>query len=173
MRPLAVLVYRGGNLAAAVANGGAVSHFHLDHLGSTRMITNASKGIVERSEYYPFGEESSVSGAETKKYTGHERDYNAASGSHVKTDSANPMVSGAPAINTDLRIVATSTGEFAVGGTIDGFPAASLTVTNEQGRTFTVFNFDPNSVGNGPTALFPWLGDQWINEACSDDGCAK
>ncbi|HYH05982.1 MAG TPA: RHS repeat-associated core domain-containing protein, partial [Thermoanaerobaculia bacterium] len=88
----------------------------------------------------------------------------------VKADSANPMVSGAPAINTDLRIVATSTGEFAVGGSIDGFPSASLTVTNEQGQTFTVFDFDPRSVGNGPFSLMPGVGDQQINVACTSDG---
>lgn len=76
-------VYRGGPLLAAVANGGAVTHFHLDHLGSTRLITNAAKGVMEKTSYFPFGEESSAAGPETKKFTGHERDYNSASGAHL------------------------------------------------------------------------------------------
>ena len=76
-------VHRGGLLLASVAAGGAVTHFHLDHLGSTRLTTNASKGIVARTTFYPFGEEATsiVSGSpETKKFTGHERDYNGYTG---------------------------------------------------------------------------------------------
>lgn len=73
-------VYRDGSLLAAIASSGAVTHFHLDHLGSARLITDAGKGIVEKLEYFPFGEENVTPGGETKKFTGHERDFNTASG---------------------------------------------------------------------------------------------
>ena len=76
-------VYRDGSVLAAVASSGAVTHFHLDHLGSTRLITDAGKGIVEKLEYFPFGEENVTPSGETKKFTGHERDYNPTSGWHL------------------------------------------------------------------------------------------
>ncbi|MGZ5446315.1 MAG: RHS repeat-associated core domain-containing protein, partial [Thermoanaerobaculia bacterium] len=63
-----------------VAPSGAVTQFHLDHLGSTRLVTDAGRNTLEKTEYFPFGEESAAPGPETKKFTGHERDYNAASG---------------------------------------------------------------------------------------------
>ncbi|MGZ5445640.1 MAG: RHS repeat domain-containing protein, partial [Thermoanaerobaculia bacterium] len=50
------------------------------HLGSTRLVTDAGRNTLEKTEYFPFGEESAAPGPETKKFTGHERDYNSASG---------------------------------------------------------------------------------------------
>ena len=87
-------VYRGGNIVSSVAPSGAITQFHLDHLGSTRLVTNASRTILEKTEYFPFGEESTTPGPETKKFTGHERDYNSASGfsldyMHARYYSAN------------------------------------------------------------------------------------
>jgi RHS repeat-associated protein len=67
-------VYRGSAAIAAVTPSGT-THFGLDHLGSTRVTTNASRAIVHRTDYYPFGEEATALNPETKQYTGHERDY--------------------------------------------------------------------------------------------------
>ncbi len=51
-------------------------HFHLDHLGTPRLVTNASGGQVAYHVYYPFGEEATAfnQDAERMKFTGHERD---------------------------------------------------------------------------------------------------
>jgi len=52
-------------------------HYHVDHLGSTRVITDANGQLVAggRIDYAPFGEEITTSGGELIKFTGHERDY--------------------------------------------------------------------------------------------------
>jgi len=75
-------VYRGAQLhAAAESNdqgGEDVFHFHLDHLGTPRQITNAFGTQVAFHSYYPFGREatSSLQSKFSKKFTGHERDEN-------------------------------------------------------------------------------------------------
>ncbi|NJL26806.1 MAG: hypothetical protein HC897_02465 [Thermoanaerobaculia bacterium] len=55
-----------------------VYHFHPDHLGTPRQITNASGVQVALHSYYPFGQEATdpAQTAFTKKFTGHERDAN-------------------------------------------------------------------------------------------------
>ncbi|HEY0144113.1 MAG TPA: RHS repeat-associated core domain-containing protein [Thermoanaerobaculia bacterium] len=75
-------LYRGGVVLASVTPSGSF-HFHLDHLGNTRLITNASGVEVSRHKFFPFGEERSIysTNAERKKFTGHERDYNGGTGS--------------------------------------------------------------------------------------------
>jgi RHS repeat-associated protein len=70
-------VYRDGQmLAAEVAGPARTLHFHLDHLGTPRLITNAAGGFVSEHAYFAFGEEatSPVSSADRKQFTGHERD---------------------------------------------------------------------------------------------------
>ncbi|NJL26603.1 MAG: hypothetical protein HC897_01360 [Thermoanaerobaculia bacterium] len=75
-------VYRNGGMLAAAepdGNGGEnVYHFHPDHLGTPRQITNASGVQVALHSYYPFGQEATdpAQTAFTKKFTGHERDSN-------------------------------------------------------------------------------------------------
>ncbi|MEO7417873.1 MAG: RHS repeat-associated core domain-containing protein, partial [Thermoanaerobaculia bacterium] len=51
-------------------------HFHLDHLGTPRLITRASGYSAGYHVYYPFGEEATAfnQDAERMKFTGHERD---------------------------------------------------------------------------------------------------
>jgi RHS repeat-associated protein len=68
-------VYRGGGLLAAHTPEG-LQHFHLDHLGSPRIITGSSGQILAQHLYFPFGEEATDPGqdAEALKFTGHERD---------------------------------------------------------------------------------------------------
>jgi RHS repeat-associated protein len=68
-------IYRDGLLLAAETQTGQ-RHFHLDHLGTPRLITRAGGEKVAYHVYYPFGEEATVynQDAERMKFTGHERD---------------------------------------------------------------------------------------------------
>lgn len=76
-------VYRGGSLLGAYVDENGTTrrlHYHLDHLGTTRLITDGTAvGRAEVSDY-PFGEEVATTTAddktETRRFTGHERDYN-------------------------------------------------------------------------------------------------
>lgn len=70
-------VYRNGQLlAAAVPTAEKVRHFHLDHLGTPRLITGNGGAQIAQHHYSPFGVESSSStnDGEKAKFTGHERD---------------------------------------------------------------------------------------------------
>ncbi|NJL26808.1 MAG: hypothetical protein HC897_02475 [Thermoanaerobaculia bacterium] len=75
-------VYGAGRMLAAVEpaeqGGETVYHFHTDHLGTPRQITNASGVQVALHSYYPFGQEATdpAQTSFTKKFTGHERDAN-------------------------------------------------------------------------------------------------
>ncbi|MEM7355188.1 MAG: RHS repeat-associated core domain-containing protein, partial [Acidobacteriota bacterium] len=79
-------VYREGSLLAAVepgdSGGEATVHFHLDHLGTPRQITDASGVEVAFHSYYPFGGEATEASQDDRalKFTGHERDGNGSAG---------------------------------------------------------------------------------------------
>ncbi|MEA2238177.1 MAG: hypothetical protein QOC81_2901 [Thermoanaerobaculia bacterium] len=80
-------VWRDGLLLASVAktNSGTVTyHYHLDHLGTPRLITDTSGVKVAEHVYYPFGAEINLtpheSTEEAMKFTGHERDIVAGDG---------------------------------------------------------------------------------------------
>jgi len=85
-------VYRGPLLAGAqreAAEGGRLD-FHLDHLGSPRLTTNAAGQQVTANEFAPFGRElTSITQetqlgydrTETHRFTGHERDFVEGTGS--------------------------------------------------------------------------------------------
>ncbi len=68
-------IYRDGLLLAAETQTGR-RHFHLDHLGTPRLITRASGYPAGYHVYYPFGEEATAfnQDPERMKFTGHERD---------------------------------------------------------------------------------------------------
>jgi RHS repeat-associated protein len=67
-------VYLNGSLLAEYEN--STTYFaHLDHLGSTRLLTGVNQAIAQNLDYLPFGELiSSDSGITTHKFTGDERD---------------------------------------------------------------------------------------------------
>ena len=79
-------VYSGPTLVNSereAAEGGA-RHYHVDHLGSPRLVTTASGGERARYDYFAFGEEATpitqdfAAGDDHEnrmKFTGHERDY--------------------------------------------------------------------------------------------------
>ncbi len=68
-------VYRDAALLASIA-AGTVTHYHLDHLGSPVLLTNASAQKIAEHKYRPFGGDApgSTQDAEVMKFTGHERD---------------------------------------------------------------------------------------------------
>ncbi|MEN6631182.1 MAG: RHS repeat-associated core domain-containing protein, partial [Candidatus Polarisedimenticolia bacterium] len=52
-----------------------VTFHQRDHLGSLRLVTDATGAVVEAHDYYPFGGEMGPVGASSRrKFTGHERD---------------------------------------------------------------------------------------------------
>ena len=91
-------VYRGHLLAGAqreTAEGGRL-HFHLDHLGSPRLTTNATGQKVTANEFAPFGRELTsimqeaqlgYDRTETHRFTGHERDFVEGTGADNVTSS--------------------------------------------------------------------------------------
>jgi RHS repeat-associated protein len=72
-------VFRGGTLLAS-ERPAAIGrrHFHLDHLGTPRLITTDTGSIAASYEYYAFGPQPDASPAEIPteelKFTGHQRD---------------------------------------------------------------------------------------------------
>jgi RHS repeat-associated protein len=80
-------VYRGSSLLATVHPGGGVEQFHLDHLGTPRMVSDASGNTLAYHAYYPFGDELNLGTQETplelEKFTGHERDLNTGYGNSL------------------------------------------------------------------------------------------
>ncbi|OYW07135.1 MAG: hypothetical protein B7X11_00465 [Acidobacteria bacterium 37-65-4] len=68
-------VYRDGASLATIDSTGT-RHFALDHLGTVRLITNASGSQVALHTYMPFGQEGTNAYQDTErmKFTGHERD---------------------------------------------------------------------------------------------------
>jgi RHS repeat-associated protein len=80
-------IYRDGLLLAAETQTGQ-RHFHLDHLGTPRLITRAGGEKVAYHVYYPFGEEATAfnQDSERMKFTGHERDLASATGAEDDLD---------------------------------------------------------------------------------------
>jgi RHS repeat-associated protein len=89
-------VYRGGQLLAAerVPEEGGRRHFHLDHLGSPRLVTGQDSKEMSEHDFEPFGLEANPQWQETnggfdredpKRFTGHERDYAAPPGAPAST----------------------------------------------------------------------------------------
>lgn len=73
-------IYRGDQLLASQHTVEGIRHYHLDHLGSTRQITDGAGNQVARYDYFPFGELAFSEGetAEVMRFTGHERDFGGA-----------------------------------------------------------------------------------------------
>jgi RHS repeat-associated protein len=72
-------VWRDGLLLAAVSATGSniTEHFHLDHLGTPRLVSNDAGVQIAIHAYYAFGAELNLTPetpVELMKFTGHERD---------------------------------------------------------------------------------------------------
>jgi len=73
-------IYRDGLLLASHARNEGYRHYHLDHLGSPRLVTERTGERLALFRYWPYGQEV-VSGnqdtSERMRFTGHERDMGA------------------------------------------------------------------------------------------------
>ncbi len=69
-------VFFAGRRVARRDNSGSVYYFFSDHLGSAKLVTNATGSVVEDSDFYPFGgERVFVDSLDNNfKFTGHVRD---------------------------------------------------------------------------------------------------
>lgn len=69
-------IYRGGQLLASEGPEEGKYHYHLDHLGSSRLVTDDTGEHAAFHAYLPFGQEvTPPADSFTKlKYTGHERE---------------------------------------------------------------------------------------------------
>ncbi len=69
-------IYRDGLLLASQHRTEGHQHYHLDHLGTTRMLTNRCGERVKRYELLPYGDTISApaNDTETRRFTGHQRD---------------------------------------------------------------------------------------------------
>jgi RHS repeat-associated protein len=103
-------VWRDGLLLATVTPSGTL-HYHLDHLGTPRLVTDDNGVRVAEHAYYPFGAEMAVTPHETPeeaiKFTGHERDIVAGDGHtldymHARYHNANlgRFISVDPSLDT-------------------------------------------------------------------------
>jgi len=88
-------VWRDGLLLATETPNNIRLHFHLDHLGTPRLVTNQSGTTVGQHDYYPFGTETASSVQESPqeaiKFAGHEwdsGDINALTYMHARSYSA-------------------------------------------------------------------------------------
>lgn len=74
-------VFRDGQLISSVRSSEGTRHFHLDHLGSPRVVTGPDRRRVASRAYFPFGgQPNPATESERMKFTGHERDFNALDG---------------------------------------------------------------------------------------------
>ena len=75
-------VWRDSGLLASLSPTDGTRHFHLDHLGTPRLVTNLLGTRTAFHAYYPYGEEATAFNQDTEpmKFTGHERDLASAAG---------------------------------------------------------------------------------------------
>ena len=80
-------LYRGSTLLASVKRESLASgemdeliHYHVDHLGTPRLITASDGAVLDYRAYFPYGEQAnfvaggSGDGSDRMRFTGHERD---------------------------------------------------------------------------------------------------
>jgi RHS repeat-associated protein len=69
-------VFFDGKRVAHRKSSGEVDYYFADHLGTSRIVTNATGTILDDSDFYPFGGERVItsSSGNTYKFTGKERD---------------------------------------------------------------------------------------------------
>ena len=66
--------FYAGGLRVAENRSGTVEYYHQDHLGSTRLRTDSTGGVVINTNYQPFGPGYGESGSEEFRYTGKRED---------------------------------------------------------------------------------------------------
>jgi len=70
------IFFDGKRVARRNVSSGNVNYYFADHLGTSRVVTNATGAILDDSDFYPFGGERVVvsSSGNNYKFTGKERD---------------------------------------------------------------------------------------------------
>lgn len=123
-------VHRGPLLLGAErapAEGGR-QHYHLDHLGSPRLVTGAWGSVVSEHDFLPFGEERTAVNQQQAKgfrreqphrFTGHERDF----------DRATPDDTSASLDSMHARYYTATTGRFS---SVDPYLDIDRTMRNPQ-----------------------------------------
>ncbi|MGV8040543.1 MAG: RHS repeat domain-containing protein [Thermoanaerobaculaceae bacterium] len=73
------LVWRGGTVLASVGAAEGITHLHVDHLGTTRLVTDRCGRAQATFDLFPFGKTlgDSPQNPQRIRFTGHERDLNA------------------------------------------------------------------------------------------------
>jgi RHS repeat-associated protein len=68
--------FNGKRVARRKSPSGEINYYFADHLGTSRVVSNATGAILDDSDFYPFGGERPVlsSSGNTYKFTGKERD---------------------------------------------------------------------------------------------------
>ncbi len=67
-------IWMGRRLLGTQDGSGTKQHYHTDHLGSVRLVTDDLGNKISEHEYLPYGEEITAAGNGIMKFTGHERD---------------------------------------------------------------------------------------------------
>ncbi len=67
-------IWMGRRLSGTEDGSGTQKHYHTDHLGSIRLITDSAGNKISEHEYLPYGQELTAAGNGVMKFTGHERD---------------------------------------------------------------------------------------------------
>jgi RHS repeat-associated protein len=69
-------IFFGGKRIARRDPAGTISYYFADHLGTSRVVTNATGTVLDDSDFYPFGGERVIvsSSSNVYKFTGKERD---------------------------------------------------------------------------------------------------
>jgi RHS repeat-associated protein len=68
-----VLFIQGSQTVGAVFGTG-LEFYHLDAIGSVRMVTNAAGAVVKRNDYFAFGEDIAAMTGDPRRFTGKELD---------------------------------------------------------------------------------------------------
>jgi RHS repeat-associated protein len=63
-----------GPISVTAIFGAPLEFYHLDVLGSVRMVTNAAGAVVKRHDYFAFGEDIMGPEGDPRRFTGKERD---------------------------------------------------------------------------------------------------
>jgi len=107
----ATLRFYAGGRQVAEKTGDTITYLHQDHLGSTRLKTDASGDVVFSGNYQPFGVEDGMVGSEEFRYTGKPSDdetglvyfgarfYLPEIGRFITEDPASPTLSDPQSLN--------------------------------------------------------------------------
>ena len=85
--------FAGRRIAQSNPSSGSVYYYFVDHLGSTRVVTNATGTACSETDYLPYGAENTPSGFSNTcstryRFTGYERDLETAAGTSAGNDYA-------------------------------------------------------------------------------------